>query len=101
MGEMLPRVLLSFTLSIHSSTGSLSENFIKLRFQQWLLPTRYCCSNTPEVRLLRFWEAPNVRKGVKQMSIDMLFLHEKSTLIQGTVNASRVPHENYVFDFIF
>ncbi|KAG2323050.1 hypothetical protein Bca52824_016263 [Brassica carinata] len=34
-------------------------------------------SNTPEVRLLRFWEAPNVRKGVEQMSVDMLFLDEK------------------------
>ena len=36
-----------------------SKNFIKLRFQQWLLPPRCLLTWEPaaEVRLLRFWEA--------------------------------------------
>ncbi|XP_013596697.1 PREDICTED: uncharacterized protein LOC106304856 isoform X2 [Brassica oleracea var. oleracea] len=38
-----------------------------------------------------FWEARNIRKGGKHMSVDMLFLDEKSTLIQGTVHAFRIP----------
>ncbi|KAF3588401.1 hypothetical protein F2Q69_00028997 [Brassica cretica] len=35
------------------------------------------CSNTAEVRLLRFWEARNVRKGRELMSLDMLLLDEQ------------------------
>lgn len=35
------------------------------------------CSNTAEVRLLRFWEARNTKKGGELMSIDMLFLDEQ------------------------
>ena len=34
------------------------------------------CSNVAEVRLLRFWEARNVRKGGEPMSVDMLFVDE-------------------------
>ncbi|KAG2298749.1 hypothetical protein Bca4012_010244 [Brassica carinata] len=49
------------------------------------------CSNTAEVRLLRFWEARNTKKGGELMSIDMLFLDEQSTLIQGTMNTKRIP----------
>ncbi|KAG2269173.1 hypothetical protein Bca52824_063728 [Brassica carinata] len=45
-----------------------------------------CCSNTTELRLLRFWEAHNVRKGGMLMSVDMLLLDEQSTLIHGTIN---------------
>ncbi|CDY36011.1 BnaA08g04500D [Brassica napus] len=41
------------------------------------------CSNTTELRLLRFWEAHNVRKGGGLMSVDMLLLDEQSTLIHG------------------
>ncbi|CAG7897029.1 hypothetical protein IGI04_029907 [Brassica rapa subsp. trilocularis] len=44
------------------------------------------CSNTAELRLLRFWEAHNVRKGGGLMSVDMLLLDEQSTLIHGTIN---------------
>ncbi|KAF8096421.1 hypothetical protein N665_0309s0047 [Sinapis alba] len=47
------------------------------------------CSNTAEVRLLRFWEARNVRKGGELMSIDMLFVDENSTLTQGSISANR------------
>ncbi|KAF3580763.1 hypothetical protein DY000_02029435 [Brassica cretica] len=35
------------------------------------------CSNTAEVRLLRFWEARNVRKDGELMSLDMLLLDEQ------------------------
>lgn len=76
------------------------------------------CSNTAEVRLLRFWEARNVRKDGELMSLDMLLLDEQvnpivfcflflsvrscclivwfilgssqSTLIHGSINSSRV-----------
>ncbi|CAN6873090.1 unnamed protein product [Brassica oleracea] len=47
------------------------------------------CSNVAEVRLLRFWEARNVRKGGEPMSVDMLFVDENSTLMQGSVGANR------------
>lgn len=49
-------------------------------------------SNTAEVRLLRFWEARNVRKGGEVMSVDMLLLDEQSTLIHGIINSSCVWH---------
>ncbi|KAF2557401.1 hypothetical protein F2Q68_00015223 [Brassica cretica] len=35
------------------------------------------CSNTADVRLLKFWEARNVRKGGELMSLDMLLLDEQ------------------------
>ncbi|KAJ4888842.1 hypothetical protein Rs2_28590 [Raphanus sativus] len=46
------------------------------------------CNNTAEVRLLRFWEARHARKG-DLLSLDMLFLDEHSTLIQGSINSSQ------------
>ncbi|CAN6882597.1 unnamed protein product, partial [Brassica oleracea] len=55
------------------------------------------CSNTAEVRLLRFWKARNTKKGGELMSVDMLFVDEQSTLIHGTVNASR--SQTYRQDF--
>ncbi|KAF3587892.1 hypothetical protein F2Q69_00029816 [Brassica cretica] len=55
------------------------------------------CSNTAEVRLLRFWEARNTKKGGELMSVDMLFVDEQSTLIHGTVNTSR--SQTYRQDF--
>ncbi|WZZ34442.1 hypothetical protein YC2023_017843 [Brassica napus] len=55
------------------------------------------CSNTAEVRLLRFWEAQNIRKGGELMSLDMLLLDEQSTLIQGTVNAARLDTYRELF----
>ena len=76
------------------------------------------CSSTAEVRLLRFWEARNVRKDGELMSLDMLLLDEQvnpivfcflflsvrprclivwfildslqSMLIHGSINSSRV-----------
>ncbi|KAG5411423.1 hypothetical protein IGI04_007742 [Brassica rapa subsp. trilocularis] len=47
------------------------------------------CSNTAEVRLLRFWEARNINKGGELMSVDMLLLDENSTLVHGSVSALR------------
>nr|VDD30039.1 unnamed protein product [Brassica oleracea] len=64
------------------------------------------CSNVAEVRLLRFWEARNLRKGGELMSVDMLFIDENVSLFfhesvlqfissrffnltQGTVSANR------------
>ncbi|KAF3532786.1 hypothetical protein DY000_02041068 [Brassica cretica] len=47
------------------------------------------CSNTAEVRLLRFWEARNVRKGGELMSVDMLFVDANATVTQGSVAANR------------
>ncbi|XP_013583329.1 PREDICTED: uncharacterized protein LOC106292272 [Brassica oleracea var. oleracea] len=45
------------------------------------------CSNTVEVRLLRFWEARNINKGGELMSIEMLLIDEADTLVQGCVSA--------------
>lgn len=39
------------------------------------------CSNTAEVRLLRFWEARNVRKGDELISLDMLLIDENVSKI--------------------
>ncbi|KAG2326641.1 hypothetical protein Bca52824_009369 [Brassica carinata] len=41
------------------------------------------CSNTAEVRLLRFWEARNINKGGELMSLEMLLINE--------VEAGEVP----------
>ncbi|CAH8285169.1 unnamed protein product [Eruca vesicaria subsp. sativa] len=46
------------------------------------------CSNTAEIRLLRFWEARNLNKNNQLMSIDMLLIDEDSTLVQGSIPAS-------------
>ncbi|KAF3502070.1 hypothetical protein F2Q69_00040591 [Brassica cretica] len=43
------------------------------------------CSNTAEVRLLRFWEAKNINKRGHLMSVEMLLVDEHSTHIQGSV----------------
>ncbi|ESQ50127.1 hypothetical protein EUTSA_v10002234mg [Eutrema salsugineum] len=41
-------------------------------------------------RLLRFWEARNVKKGGELMGVDMLLLDEKATLIQGSISVHRL-----------
>nr|VDD51650.1 unnamed protein product [Brassica oleracea] len=46
------------------------------------------CSTTAEVRLLRFWEAPNVKRGSKLMGVDMLLIDEQSTLMEGSVSVN-------------
>ncbi|WZZ23739.1 hypothetical protein YC2023_007140 [Brassica napus] len=47
------------------------------------------CSNTAEVRLLRFWEAKNINKARELMSVDMLLIDENSTVVHGSIPASR------------
>ncbi|CAH8323236.1 unnamed protein product [Eruca vesicaria subsp. sativa] len=46
------------------------------------------CSNSAEIRLLRFWEARNLNKNNQLMSIEMLMIDEDSMLVQGSVPAS-------------
>ncbi|XP_056859115.1 uncharacterized protein LOC108808418 [Raphanus sativus] len=47
-------------------------------------------SSTVEVRLLRFWEASNVRRGGELMGIDMLLLDSQSTMMPATVNVNHL-----------
>nr|VDC84387.1 unnamed protein product [Brassica rapa] len=47
------------------------------------------CSNTAEVRLLRFWEAKNINKGGALMSVETLLIDEHSTVVQGSISAIR------------
>ncbi|CAF1974888.1 unnamed protein product [Brassica oleracea] len=46
------------------------------------------CSTTAEVRLLRFWEAPNVKRGSKLMGVNMLLIDKQSTLMEGSVSVN-------------
>ena len=39
------------------------------------------CSNTAEVRLLRFWEARNINKGGELMSIELLLIDEAVSVL--------------------
>ncbi|CAH2035718.1 unnamed protein product [Thlaspi arvense] len=41
-------------------------------------------------RLLRFWEARNVKKGGELMGVDMRLLDEKATLMQGSISVHRL-----------
>lgn len=63
---------------------------------QWRLPTLSLLICEPdgaqthaEVRLLRFWEARNINKGGELISVDMLFIDENSTMVQGSIPALR------------
>ncbi|KAF2583297.1 hypothetical protein F2Q68_00006915 [Brassica cretica] len=51
------------------------------------------CSSTVEVevRLLRFWEARNIKRGGHLMGVDMLLLDSKAMLIPATINVNRLP----------
>ncbi|KAL0671212.1 hypothetical protein Bca4012_033916 [Brassica carinata] len=44
-----------------------------------------------EARLLRFWEARNVKRGGELMWVDMLLMDVNSTLMQATINANGLP----------
>lgn len=48
------------------------------------------CSFVVEARLLRYWEARNVKRGGDLMWIDMLLTDVNSTIMQATINANRV-----------
>ncbi|CAN6925283.1 uncharacterized protein LOC106393717 [Brassica napus] len=47
-------------------------------------------SSAVEVRLLRFWEARNVRRSGELMGVDMLLLDSQSTMMPATVNVNRL-----------
>ncbi|KAG5382854.1 hypothetical protein IGI04_034324 [Brassica rapa subsp. trilocularis] len=51
------------------------------------------CSSTVEVevRLLRFWEARNIKRGGHLMVVDMLLLDSKAMLIPAIINVNRLP----------
>ncbi|CDY18761.1 BnaC08g08550D [Brassica napus] len=47
-------------------------------------------SSTVHVRLLRFWEARNVRPGGDLMGVDMLLLDSEATMMPATINVNRL-----------
>ncbi|CAH8337466.1 unnamed protein product [Eruca vesicaria subsp. sativa] len=50
------------------------------------------CSDTVEVRLLRFWEARNVRKGGELMSVDMLDGYPRNCCCYSSAQVPGSPH---------
>ncbi|KAF3530095.1 hypothetical protein DY000_02042509 [Brassica cretica] len=49
------------------------------------------CSSVVEARLLRFWEARNVKRGGELMWMDLLMVDVNSTMMQVTISAGRLP----------
>ncbi|CAN7102682.1 unnamed protein product [Brassica rapa subsp. narinosa] len=49
------------------------------------------CSSVVEARLLRFWEARNVKRGGELMWMDLLMIDVNSTVMQVTISAGRLP----------
>ncbi|WZZ18730.1 hypothetical protein YC2023_111819 [Brassica napus] len=47
------------------------------------------CSSVVEARLLRFWEARNVKRGGELMWVDMLLI-DVNAMMQATINANRL-----------
>ncbi|CDY69940.1 BnaAnng32100D [Brassica napus] len=52
------------------------------------------CSNTAEVRLLRFWEARNINKGGELMSIELLLIDEAERTGSGGISAIQLSSEH-------
>ncbi|KAF3545639.1 hypothetical protein DY000_02001571 [Brassica cretica] len=48
------------------------------------------CSSAVEARLLRFWEAKNVKRGGELMWFDLLLIDVNSTMMQATIYANRL-----------
>uniref|UniRef100_M4EJI5 DUF223 domain-containing protein n=1 Tax=Brassica campestris TaxID=3711 RepID=M4EJI5_BRACM len=48
------------------------------------------CSSAVEARLLRFWEAKNVKRGGELMWVDMLLIDVNATMMQATIYANRL-----------
>lgn len=48
------------------------------------------CSSVVEARLLRFWEAKNVKRGGELMWVDMLLIDVNATMMQATIYANRL-----------
>ncbi|CAN7000207.1 unnamed protein product [Brassica oleracea var. botrytis] len=49
------------------------------------------CSSVVEARLLRFWEAKNVKRGGELIWMDLLMVDVNSTMMQVTISASCLP----------
>ncbi|XP_013745959.1 uncharacterized protein LOC106448646 [Brassica napus] len=49
------------------------------------------CSSVVEARLLRYWEARNVKRGGELMWVDMLMIDVNATIMQATIYANRLP----------
>ncbi|KAF2569625.1 hypothetical protein F2Q68_00023894 [Brassica cretica] len=49
------------------------------------------CSSVVEARLLRYWEARNVKRGGELMWMDLLMVDVNSTVMQVTISAGRLP----------
>ncbi|CAF1741609.1 unnamed protein product [Brassica oleracea var. botrytis] len=49
------------------------------------------CSSVVEARLLRFWEARNVKRGGELMWMDLLMVDVNSTVMQVTISAGHLP----------
>ncbi|KAF2552743.1 hypothetical protein F2Q68_00037027 [Brassica cretica] len=49
------------------------------------------CSSVVEARLLRYWEARNVKRGGDLMWVDMLMIDVNATIMQATIYANRLP----------
>ncbi|XP_013631145.1 PREDICTED: uncharacterized protein LOC106336758 [Brassica oleracea var. oleracea] len=49
------------------------------------------CSSVVEGRLLRYWEARNVKRGGELMWVDMLLVDVNATMMQATISAHRLP----------
>ncbi|KAF2601598.1 hypothetical protein F2Q70_00028054 [Brassica cretica] len=50
------------------------------------------CSSVVEARLLRLWQAKNVKRGGELMWMDLLMVDFNSTMMQVTIGAGRLPH---------
>ncbi|CAN7073724.1 unnamed protein product [Brassica oleracea var. botrytis] len=49
------------------------------------------CSSVVEGRLLRYWEARNVKRGGELMWVDMLLVDVNATMMKATISAHRLP----------
>ncbi|KAJ4878408.1 Uncharacterized protein Rs2_08003 [Raphanus sativus] len=49
------------------------------------------CTSVVEARLLRFWEARNVKRGGELMWMDLLMVDVNGTMMQATISAGRLP----------
>ncbi|KAL0876971.1 hypothetical protein Bca101_026676 [Brassica carinata] len=87
--------------SIHQPRSTFSVSFALARLWDLQYKKSRRCSSTIEVRLLRFLEARNIRRGDELMYVDMLLLDSKATLMPTTVTASRpsspLPEECFRF----
>ncbi|KAH0882219.1 hypothetical protein HID58_058315, partial [Brassica napus] len=76
------------SLILESDPSSFSMAMAKVFFSD-LKAGR--CSSVVEARLLRYWEARNVKRGGELMWMDLLMVNVNSTVMQVTISAGRLP----------